>query len=190
MHRMKVKTRKSLVLCVFSLLVIAGIGLALALQWKTLVEWWKPALICVLPAFAAGFLLARCIRAAYGGMGILLSRAAGVVLAFSVFLCSFYALNYFKSDSASAEVVCARVASKHSEEEYQMRRIGRNRYVRGQKQMVYSLVIKLPDGAVRKIRVPVGEYVKTRVGRKVDVLIEKGLFGIPVIKDIDCPVRK
>lgn len=182
---MKASAKRSLALSCFMLVMIACIGLAMALQRSTLVEWWQPAAICILPACAAAFVLAGAFMRLCGIKSAVIGRIGAAAVAFSLLLGSFYALNYFKSDPSSARIVSAGVSSKHSEEKYQMRRVGRNRYVRGQKQMAYHVVVELPGMKAKEVDVSAGEYVRMRVGRRVDARVERGLFGLPVIKSID-----
>lgn len=172
------------------MIVVASLGMTFALQRDTIVDWWKPAAVCFIPACLFGYMLVGVMRAITGVRNRLINIFAGVVVSFSILSGSFYILNFYKSDAESSKTCHALVVNKYSEERYMVRRVSRHRSVRGQKQMVYYIIIKLPDERTKKIEVPVREYVKMHNGQKLTLKIENGFFGIPVIKNLNLPIRK
>lgn len=114
---------------------------------------------------------------------------AGLILSFAVFCGTLYSLNFYIADETSAVEYSAAVLSKFSEEHYHVRRISRNRVRRGEKYKVYYINIALPDGRSKKIEVPVSEFIRIKEGKRIKLLMETGLFGIPVIKNLSFPVR-
>lgn len=53
-----------------------------------------------------------------------------------------------------------------------------------------ALLIALPDGHGKRIDVPVGRYSAIRKEGEIEVSVEKGFFGVPVIKGIEFPVYR
>lgn len=184
---MKINVKKgrtaALVAMVLATIVLAA-G-ALALERVTLIHWSKPAAACLAAALPLGVFLRRAISALTGLANKLLCSAIGVTAMFAALSGGFYIANYFGADDASRQKITARVIRKYSEERHRTRRVGRNRYIQGDKYMVYNLVMSLPGGKEMTRSVSTGEYIKTREGRTVDMYLVNGLFGIQVIKNSD-----
>lgn len=168
------------------LIAVAALGLAMALHRNTLIDWWVPAAICFAPAVVLAALLSKKML---GFISAPFSRLAGFALFFCVLLGGFYSLNYYKADPASAESRQATVVGKYTEEHYHTRRISRNRAVRGQPYTVYFISLELPGRRIKHMEVSPGEYAKVRSGQSLPLEIEKGLLGVPVIKNMKLPVR-
>jgi len=175
---------------VMSLIVVACLGLSCVLQRNTLIEWWKPVAVCFLPSCAVGIALSRVIRAAGGVNKPWLTYVAGIVLSFSVIMTGFYTLNFYKSKPDTASVCQAVVARKYTKERFRTKRLSRHRSVRGEKYTVYCVDIELPGGWTKHFEVDAGEYARIRKGRKFDLDVEEGLFGVPVIKNMKLPIGK
>ncbi len=175
---------------IISIIVVASLGLSCMLQRNTLIEWWKPVVICFLPSCAVGLALSRVIRVAGGVNKPWLTYVAGIVLSFSVIMAGFYSLNFYKSKPGTASVCQAVVARKYTKERFRTKRLSRHRSVRGEKYTVYCVDIELQGGWTKHFEVEAGEYARIRKGRKFDLDIEEGLFGVPVIKNMSLPVGK
>lgn len=169
-----------------TLVVIVSLGMALTLHRNTLTDWWVPAAICFVPACLLAALLSKKMLRFISAP---LCWLAGFAVFFSVLLGGFYSLNYFRSDPASTEPCQATVASKYTEEHYHTRRVSRNRVVRGQPYTVYFISLELPDHKMKNMEVSAGEYAKIRTGQSLPLQVEKGLLGVPVIKNMKFPVR-
>lgn len=180
------RTATLVILLAFTIILL---GIAVALQGRTLVEWWKPAAICLIPAIIVGAAAGNALRRLTRWSRRWLNAAAMSVISFSVLLGAFYALNYYKTDNSGAGTFDAVVAQKYTQERYDTKRVGR-RTVRGQKRTVYNVVITLPDESTKKISVTPGQYARTRIGQKFAIQIENGFFGLPVIKHIGFPDGK
>lgn len=181
---------KSIVLPVILVLVAASLlGMSVALHRNTLIDWWKPAAFCLVPACAAGFAISIILRQVRAAGNRFVHLGAGIILAFSVFLGAFYMLNFYKSDHASGETCIATVVNRYSEERHQTRRVGRNRVTQGPKYNVYFVVIELPGGKTKRLEVSPREYIHTKPGKKMELRIENGLFNVPVIKNLSPSVR-
>lgn len=187
---MSPKTKSITASVILLLITGASLGLSCALHRNTIVEWWKPVVLCAMLGCIAGLPFAKLIRVFSGWNNKLLTIIAGIILTGSVFSGSFYALNFYKSDPASNEICTATVTKKYSKKHYKTRRISRNRAVRGEPYNVYYIVMKLPDNRIKTIEVSVGEYSKIRQGQDLSLKVEKGFLGVPVIKNLSLPVRK
>lgn len=187
---MKNKAWRIASVVVLALIVTASLGVSKVLQGYTFVEWWKPAAGCALFATVASVGLRKPMHILTGMDKAALNYAAAFVCLFSIALGCFYALNFCCSDAGSKQEYSAPVVRKYSEEHYRVRRLSRHKAAKGEKYHVYCIGIALPDGRVKRIEVPVGEYAKVRKGQRVSLSIEEGFFGIPVMKGLQLPVRQ
>lgn len=185
----KISTKRAIAMVALLFIVIILAGLAVSLQGKTLVEWWKPAAICLVPACVAAALLGDAMRRLTHSEMRLLNASVMLILSFSLFLGAFYTLNYCKSDPDTATTQYASVIRKFTEERYSSKRVGR-RYVRGEKYKVYRLEMQLPDGSTKEIDTTVEQYVNIRKGQNLTLSIENGFLGLKVIKSVKFPSAK
>ena len=182
--------KRTTVFYVIIFLVAAiGLGMACVLQRNTLVEWWKPAAMCLLPGCAVGVLLGRVFSLVSATGNRVANYLAGVAVAFSLTLGGFYALNFYRSRPATAVVAEAVVVNKFTEERTRGGG-GRRHHGTREKYTAYCVVIEVEDGWKKKFDVSAGEYVKIRTGRKFSLDVEEGLFGFPVIKNMKLPVGR
>ena len=172
---------KNALLVILSVIILILLGMSAVIQSDTIIEWWKPVGICGVVSIPIGLLLRNICGRLTGLQNSLINSVAGIIIVFSAALCAFYCLNYYRSDHTTARHYSVEVVNKYSQERYRSKRIGR-RTVRGEKYHVYYIVIQLPDGKKKKYERPVGEFSRTRIGKKVPITMEDGLFGIPVIK--------
>lgn len=174
---------KTAVAILLTFVVIAALGMAFVLQESTLVRWWIP----VLASFPVAAALALPLERAVGGLTGWSSRAAryaaAFAAAFSITVGTVYTLNFYLSSRTSARSVEAVIAGKHSEERHRSRRAGRRYTASGEKYYEYYLDVLMPDSTRRKIKVSASGYVNTRSGSPATLTIERGLFGMDVIKD-------
>lgn len=171
------------------LVAAIGLGMSCALQRNTLVEWWKPAALCLVPGCLVGVALGRVfvLKSPSGSQPA--NYLAGVAVAFSLTLGGFYSLNFYKSRPDTAAVVEAVVAKKYTEERTRGGG-GRRHHGTREKYTAYCVRIEVDGGWKKDFDVKAGEYVKIRTGRKFNLDVEEGLFGFPVIKDMKLPLNK
>lgn len=185
----KISTKRAIALVALLVIVIITAGLIVALQGKTLVEWWKPAAICIVPACLAAALLGDAMRRLTHSEKRLLNAAAMLILSYTLIMGVFYTLNYCKSNPATATTQHALVIRKFTEERYSSKRVGR-RYVRGEKYNVYRLEMRLPDESTKELDITAQQFVNTRKGQSLTLHIEDGFLGLPVIKSVKFPPAK
>lgn len=183
-------TKNIIALVLLGLFVFIGLGMACVIQRDTLIDWWMPAAVCLLPAALLAFLYIRPLGRLTGISRPWMAACAAFALFFSVMLCSLYALNYYKSDHDTALACQATVTSKFTGERHRTKRVGRNRYVQGEPYTVYFIKMELPGGRVKELELTAGQYNNIRRGQKIDIEIEKGCLGVPVIKNMSLPKSK
>ena len=166
------------------LLFVISIVISASLHQYTIIEWWNPAIkslglasIVSMVIYAIFFVREKLLVA-------LLKTLVTLVVCTSLFSVGFYALNYYKSDSSTRTECRAELLRKYSEEHYHTRRVGRNRVVRGRKYYVYKVEVAFSDGLTKKLEVPAQKYSKASVGKPLTVSVEKGCFGVPVVKEL------
>lgn len=101
---------------------------------------------------------------------------------FVIFLSGlFIGLNFLLTDFNSLPTTQAEVMRKYSETHYRSRRVGRNRYTRGEPYNVYKVEFRLADGRLRTFQLPLSRYNKLRPGHTAELRCGPGALGIPVI---------
>lgn len=177
-------------LSILGITAIVMLALAVSLASVTMTRWSSPAAVCAVAAVPTGFLLASAFRMRFLPRFRILRFLMAFATAFCILLGTFYSLNFFLSDHSTQRTADTKVAALFGERHQHSRRVGRNRYVRGETYMEYYARILLPDSTTLKKKVPVDEYVRLRAGQRATLHMEDGLFGIPVIRNIDIPPRK
>lgn len=147
----------------------------------TIVEWWKPTLVCAIVALAVSVLLARFIRPLTRTYIDYLEYPAAFILSFSILLATFYTLNFFLADHSSSYEYQAPIVKKYSEIRTRSHRTGRRAY-KEEKYTVYIEEVEMKDGKIKKMEKPLSEYNKIKKRSSLDLIIEDGLFKVPVIK--------
>ncbi len=168
-------------------LTLGASGMAVLLSQNTLIAWWWPVMACVLPAWVIGVMLNGFTGRLTGFGSRLANCVAGSIVMFSVLICTFYSINFYGSSHDTAADYESVIVNKHTEERYRTKRLSRNRTVRGEKYNVYCVVVRLPDSKTRKFEVSAGEYSRVRQGQSLRLHIERGLLGVPVVKDLRLP---
>ena len=74
------------------------------------------------------------------------------------------------------------VESKYTKTRHRSRRLGRNRYAQGEAYKVYYIGVGLPDGRIKEMSATLKEYNRVRRGDTLAFPVERGFFGVPVIK--------
>lgn len=178
-----------IIMIILTTAIILLLGLASVLQRNTIIDWWIPTGACALLALPCGYLIKGLIGKLTHFEKPIWNILAGAMLSFAIIIGLLYSLNYYKSDLASEYKYSAEVVNKYSRENYRVQRVSRNRVRRGEKYWVYYICIRLEDGRIKKMEVPVSEYLKIRVGTHIPLQMQTGFFGIPVIKNMKFPVR-
>lgn len=157
---------------------LAGVTASISLHDATLVEWWKPVAVSVVAAVVFTGLFSALRK------GEVLSVDSAMMLVWSgcVFCGLFYVSNYCFSDPDSRRVEDVTVVRRFKEERYRTRRLNRHTTVRGEKYYVERVEIAFGDGRRKSVRVSPSRYSRIRTGSLLRVNVEKGAFGVDVMK--------
>lgn len=165
------------------LVVIVALGGSMGLHSLTLIDWWKPTILSAVIALPLTILLAKYLEPLTRQTLKYLEYPVTFILSFSIILVAFYSANYFLSDHSSGYEYSAPVVRKYSQVRTRTRRINRRAY-REEKYTVYIVELEMKDGKIKKMEKTLPEYNKIKRGGSVRMIVEDGLFKIPVIKPI------
>lgn len=165
-------------ICVFvCILVVLSGGVGYVFYKYTLVEWWLPVVIALVPA-----ILTLCFYKSW-------SRIVGISNKYIAMICHiicvgifsymlFIIFNYSFRDAESRQEVNVLVSKYSQEKERHYNK--RNHSNRKRKVKRYYLEITFEDGLTKTLIVSKNKYDKINDG-SMKIYLEKGLFGFPVI---------
>lgn len=173
---------KKILLGVAIFAVIAMYGAAFGMSGHTLVAVKWPVMISMLASLLSGLIAWRVWRCVTKSRCFAWNYILHSIILCGVLLFGFYGLNtaFPGKDSSHEERVT--VVRKWSEQKNRMRRVGRGRYVPGEKYTVYRFRMKFENGMEKNIDVTLREYMSVRQGGEIKVEMERGLFGIPFFR--------
>lgn len=160
--------------------LLAG-GLAMALYSRTLVELWIPVATCSVLSLLSGVWLWKPWQRLTDSESMLPNFICHFFFSLVIFLGFFFAANRFLASGPDYEER-VRVERKYSEKKYRSRRVGRNRYARGEAYYEYYAEIRLGDGRTKQLKLPLATYNNTRSGSTMTLHLRRGFFGLPVIE--------
>lgn len=99
-----------------------------------------------------------------------------------IFCGLFMTCNFAFSSESSRHEEKAVVIRKYKEKHYRSKRVARNRYVRGEPYYEYYISLEYGNGRTKPMLVKIERYNRIRTGDTISVPIERGLFGLSVIK--------
>ncbi len=176
----KSKRSTAILIVVILLTLILGGGAAAFLQLSLV----HPVRI-LLPAIGVGFALAFAIRkpvARISGSGNLFLNIlfAGMLLS-SLLSFGFLGTNFWLSgeDPHTETITVERLYSKTF---HRSRRVGRRYTTTGEPYKVYYMEARFSDGRTKELRLGQSGFGKRKKGDRLEIEIDKGFFGIPVIK--------
>ncbi|MDE6304037.1 MAG: hypothetical protein K2M01_04355, partial [Paramuribaculum sp.] len=142
-------------------------------------------LIIIIPAAALGFLSAyvlrkKVCRLSGNGNSLINTLVAGTLFS-SLFIFGFLCANYsLKGNGLHKEVVT--VERLYYKTRHRTRRLGRRYVANGEPYNVYYMEIAFTNGNKKEIYLGQKGYKGYRSGRSIELEIETGALGIPVIK--------
>lgn len=178
---MKSRVTEIILISILGLVVIVALGFSMGLHSFTIIDWWKPVALCAIMALPVSLWIARYMRRLTQGVIVYLEYPAAFVLTFSILLAVFYSSNFFLSDHSSAYEYDAPVVRKYSQERTRSHKTGRRVY-RTEKYTVYVIELEMKDGRIKKMEKTLSEYNKIKKGSTITLVVEDGLFSIPVIR--------
>lgn len=180
-----------IILVIVVLLVMAG--------WTTIlyrdavISWWIVPSVTLAVGVATGLHLWRPWRYITGRDSMWLNLACHTVFTAVVLTFIFFGINNMLADRSTLHTEKAVVTAHYKHEHDRTRRVRRGRYVpTGEKYYTYSLEIKLSDGDVKTVTVPLSRYNNVRNGDSVSVPVCRGLLGVTVLQvdSIKYPTKK
>ena len=168
-----------IILLMVALFLLGG---GLWLLGNTIVNWWIPAIIAFIPAVVTALPLMPRWQWLFGFSKAVYTLPFHLVVTGSVVFFMFLGLNYWGSDKNTAHIEHTTVVEKFRKEHTRYRRVSRNRRVPDGTYHTWHLKLQFPDGRTKNREVTFSAYRRTRVGSTRDLNMERGLFGLPVIK--------
>lgn len=163
----------------FSFAMLIG---AAAFSGFTLIEVWLPWCAIAFLALFSGFPLWRCWKCITSSDKPIWNYLLNTLVAAAVLGSAFFIPNFIFSDRDSNHSVKATVMEKFSREQSKRRTVGRRIIYTGEKYRTYHIRLRFDNGLEKERPVDLHQYMRIHTGDKIDYNVERGLFGIPVIK--------
>lgn len=173
---------RTTLLVALGIIVIFIDGGTLAIYGNTVVSWYLPLAVGLLLAAATARPCQRMWQWLLGTADRRISAAIHVVAATGVFAFILLGINYFGADDSTLHEERVALLSRHSEKHYRQRRVGRNRYVRGDPYYQYYMTVRLADGREKELSITRNYYHNIARHDSVTLRLENGMLGLPVIR--------
>ncbi len=167
---------------VIILVTLLCYGIVIALQADTLISPWIPLTLAAAAGAASSDLSWQWWSRISGIANRWICSACHLTVITGILAAAFYSSNYFLADKHCSQQLPAVVESRYTETHYHTRRIGRNRYVQGEPYKVHYARVRFDDGHTKAVLLPLKKYKSTRIGDTITYKLQRGLFGIPVLK--------
>ncbi|MDE5773516.1 MAG: hypothetical protein K2H86_03550 [Muribaculaceae bacterium] len=169
---------------IYGLISLLLIGLYAADMWMythTLVVWWVPLMLALIPVCVSWFLLKRFWKSLWPDISVCLLCAAHVVILTGFFYFLILGVNRWCADPHLRYTEDVTVAARVRETHYHTRRVNRRYSTRGTPYYTYKLDCELPDGRHKSIEVSHAYYKSVRTGSEIKLTMVSGVLGFPVI---------
>lgn len=173
-------TRRILLLAGALVVAVVSYIAVFALYDITLMPWWLPWIIGVPVAAATGLHCARWWQRVTWLKSVALNYCVHVAVVAGVVAMAFMLANRIGSENRG-EVVEARLEKVYSEQRHRSRRVGRNRYVRGEAYYVYRADVEV-EGRHKTLNINRSQYSRLRRATTVEVPVSRGLFGFRILE--------
>lgn len=165
-----------------STIMIFLYGGVMSIKDNTLVSLWIPVSVAVIISIASGIYLWRIWKWLSLSSKFIYNFLIHLVCATGVLLFSFYFFNYVFASQESLHGVPAVVERKYTETRYHTKRISRRTYGRGTPYKVYYVEFRFASGTRTHISMLLRDYNRMHVGDTISLPVEKGLWGVPTIR--------
>lgn len=163
-------------------LFMFALASGIILSKRTNISVVYPAVFSIVLGFASGAVLWRKWRVVTESSAMIWNFLLNGVSAASLLFGAFYSANYAFAYSDTKSEVEGTVVRKYSETRYKSKRVARNRYTRGAPYKVYFAEVALPTGWKYEEEMSLSRWNKLRKGGSIKVELERGLFGIEVVR--------
>ncbi|MDE6297053.1 MAG: hypothetical protein K2L89_04325 [Muribaculaceae bacterium] len=172
---------RTIALVILVFILIGSLGAYIGFASITMIKWWIPLLFSGVIALATGTVLWRKWQILTEIDSFAINFISHLIFA-SIFLTGLlYTLNYIGSACSTPYTEKAMVTEKYREKHYQSRRVGRNRYVRGNPYYEYYIEVRFNNGKDKKIQLPYKTYNLIKSGKEINLSISKGWLGAGVL---------
>lgn len=182
-HAMGAKWRYAAIIAAL-VICVSACAFGAVLQERTLVQWTVPVGIAAGAGLVTVMVGTRLWRWLTGSRSAVVNGLCHVLIVGALVYPGFLAANMYLADEASEHSETVTVVGKCTRKHDTHRRIRRNTYVKSGVRYTYHVEIAFPSGSRTTVQVPRSRYGHYRCGRQYDFVMCKGLFGIPVIKDM------
>lgn len=163
-------------------LTIVCYGAAMAVYGNTLTGPWTPALAAVALAAAASLWLAAPMGRLTALKARWLNFAISVAMLTGAFLAAIYIVNYTFADDSTLHTERADIARLYYKTRHRTKRVGRRTVTTGETYKVYFAELHFNSGKVKDISLSLQQYNRMRRLDSIDLPVERGALGMPVIK--------
>ena len=165
------------------------IGGSMAIYSNTIVNPWIPiasaaiiALVSVPPCARWWKFVTQCHQPWINGL-------CHVIFTGSLLLFIFYFSNFYFAKHDTIHTERAVIERLYSETHYKTKRISRRTYGRGEPYQQYYMEVRLEDGRSKNLSLKLDDYRRLKRMDTVQLKMERGLWGIPVIRREGCNIE-
>lgn len=165
-------------------ILVAGVvllAISVNLYGKTIVEPWLPyglaGVVGVASIAVSGLWSGLTGTSRWWPNALYGFAVVGMVSAFAII-----GGNYYMADESTSHPEAVEVVAKYREKHYKSRRVSRRVYTRGAPYWTYHVTVEFADGRQKSIEVPKKRYGNIKMGSVRELALQKGLFGMPVVK--------
>lgn len=163
-------------------LCIVLYAMAAALHRDTLVEWWIPTVIALILALASGATMWRIWTRLTDSSGFIINYICHTVFFCGLFLAAIYGINRAFPRQSSIWETEAVVERKYTKTRHHRQRVSRRVYKQGAPYKVYYIELDFSDGKRKEMQVTVSRYNRIRSGSTMPLTLQKGFFGMTIIR--------
>jgi hypothetical protein len=176
-------SKLSLGLLIFILLAsFICLGFGVAIYGHTITKWWIPVIPAAMVALGTAPMIFRKWERLVDMNSRIVNFLCHIFVFGSITYFLFLGLNDWCADPETIAVEHTEVIGKYQKAHTRYRRVSRRSRVADGQYYTYHIVVRFEDGREKELEVPFNTYRRTRNGSHRDLTVEKGLFGISVIK--------
>lgn len=164
---------------VFSFIIL---GLGLAIYSDTITQWWLPVIPAAMVALGTAPMLTHRWKRLTDIDSTIVNLLCQIFVFGSITYSLFLGVNYWCADPETIVEEKAEVVDKYQKTHTRYRRVSRRSRVPDGHYYTYHLLLRLNDGREKEVEVPFNTYRRTRNGGHRTITLEKGFFGLTVIK--------
>lgn len=159
-------------------------GFSITLHHDTLINGWWPLGISAAVAIITSLWGWQLWKWLTDMRAVWVNCIVHIIVTTSVLLLLFYSINYYGSRPSSEITRDVEITSRYYKIHHHSNRTGRHSYSRGAPYKVYFIQITFPSGRTKDLQLPYSEYRRLHKGSHLSLQLQRGFFGIPVIKNL------